>query len=193
MFSGGLDSTGALIRLLTETEEPIHVHHIILKNIENRWRAEDKAVEDILDFCQKKYRPFKFTNNIFEFMQFEKFYGWDNDIVRFIAAQIAKDDPNITQVALGKCADDTSPAFKLRAIQAHAIWRSSFFDIEWQPPAIIRPVENMTKKELVEYLPPELFLKTWSCRHPVEDKENNIFHPCFECDTCKKLHEYEII
>lgn len=141
MFSGGLDSTGALVKLLTETEEPLHIHHIIIRNAENRWRAEDQAVKSIIEYCKSNYRDFKFTSNIFGFSHFSSFICWDNDVVRFIAAQICKDNSEITRVALGKCKeDDDDTAFRLRALQSHVIWKACFLDHMAEEPKIIRPV-----------------------------------------------------
>jgi tRNA(Ile)-lysidine synthase TilS/MesJ len=51
MFSGGVDSTGALFRLLTHRDYrsfSIHVHHIHLLNIERRALAEKQACQGIL-------------------------------------------------------------------------------------------------------------------------------------------------
>lgn len=52
MFSGGLDSTGVFWKLIQEKEE-LHVHHLYLVNKENRAKAEDKAVKDIVDYMKK--------------------------------------------------------------------------------------------------------------------------------------------
>ena len=40
MFSGGLDSTCALYKLLKETNYTIYAHHIILKDSTKRWEVE---------------------------------------------------------------------------------------------------------------------------------------------------------
>jgi len=183
MLSGGLDSTAMLVKLLQETNEPIHVHHVILRNVEKRWMAENVATGNIVNYCRKNYRDFKYTANVFGFTQFDSFFGWDNDIVRFIAAQICKGNPLITELALGKCKDDVSQTFRVRALQSATIWRACFLDGIGKPPEIIRPVENMTKKQLVEYLSPELFKMTWSCRTP--KKERGQLVRCEICDTCK--------
>lgn len=183
MLSGGLDSTGMLVKLLQETNEPIHVHHIIINNKEKRWMAENLAVKNIVEYCYKNYREFKYTANVFGFAQFTSFFCWDNDVVRFIAAQICKGDPSITELALGKCKDDETQSFRVRALQSATIWKACFLDGIGTPPKIIRPVEHMTKKQLAEYLPPELFEMTWSCRTP--KIINNKSVKCRTCDTCK--------
>ena len=48
MYSGGLDSLGMVYKLLTEDEykdHDIHIHHVHNKNVEQRWRAEQIAVD----------------------------------------------------------------------------------------------------------------------------------------------------
>lgn len=186
MLSGGLDSTGALVKVLQETDEPIHVHHVVIRNMERRGQVEQIACSKIIKYCREKYRSFCYTENVFEFLAFNKFFCWDNDVVRFIAAQIVKNDPSFDKVALGKCADDdSSVAFQLRAVQAHAIWRSCFFDYQGRLPIITRPVEHMTKKQISEYLPKELFNMTWSCRTPKQTGE--AWLRCQTCDTCQKM------
>ena len=57
MFSGGLDSTTALYKLLKETKHNIFVHHIILKDRSNRWKHELQACKNIVSYL-KKIRPF---------------------------------------------------------------------------------------------------------------------------------------
>lgn len=191
MFSGGLDSTGVLYKFLKETNEPIHVHHIDIQNLENRWIPERYAVSRVLAYC-KTIRDFRFTSSCYEFLQFRKHFTWDNDIVRFVAAQIAKGDPQIKQVALGKCADDdVNPAFRIRAIQANAIWHACFTENAGSVPEIIRPVENMTKRQIWEMLPPSLQQQIWSCRTPVFHQR--IYSYCLSCNTCQAMIKQGII
>lgn len=190
MFSGGLDSTGALYRLLTETDSQLHVHHIDIQNIENRWIPERYATAKIIDLCQK-FRNFKFSTSTYEFLQFKNFFTWDNDIVRFVAAQIARDDPNINKVALGKCADDENPAFRLRALQSQTIWNACFLGSDKSPPEIIRPVETMTKKQIWDMLPDNFKDYIWSCRTP--RISNKTYSYCLTCNTCQTMLNYGIL
>lgn len=191
MLSGGLDSTGALYKLLTETSEPIHAHHLDIQNLENRWIPERYAVSKVLEFC-KKIRDFKFTSSTYEFLQFRKHFTWDNDIVRFVAAQISKDNAEITQVALGKCADDNdSPDFRLRAVQSQAIWNACFIESKRPAPEIIRPVETLNKAQIWEMLPDEIRQHIWACRTPIF--QNRTYSYCFKCQTCQVMAKHGIL
>ena len=51
MFSGGLDSTAVLARLLSETADDLRVHHIRMHNSEGRADAEKEAVDAIIAWC----------------------------------------------------------------------------------------------------------------------------------------------
>ena len=59
MFSGGLDSTAMLVKLLTESDDELRVHHIRMANKEGRDAAEQQAVESIVAWCRSRYRPFR--------------------------------------------------------------------------------------------------------------------------------------
>ena len=62
MFSGGLDSTTALYKLLKETNHNIYVHHIILKDNSNRWNDELTATNNIISYL-KKIRSFDYSES----------------------------------------------------------------------------------------------------------------------------------
>ena len=57
MFSGGLDSTAMLVKLLTQSKDELRVHHIRMVNREGRAGAEQAAVEAIVAWCGRRYRP----------------------------------------------------------------------------------------------------------------------------------------
>ena len=87
MFSGGLDSTVALVKMLDETNDNLHVHHIEYHNTEGRAEAEKIAVSKIVPYCQK-IRLFKFTTTIQDYTQL--FCPFDMHVTRFTAAQICR-------------------------------------------------------------------------------------------------------
>lgn len=191
MLSGGLDSTAVLYKLLKETREPIHVHHIVLRNAQRRWEVENQACKRILLWCKQNLRDFKTTVSTFGFTHFSNFICWDNDVVRFTAAQIAQDNPDILYVALGKCLDDDiDGSFDARSEQSKRIWEACFHSYPYHIPEIIRPVSKMTKGQLWNYLPEKLRKMTWSCRTPdLSGKEPKI---CGSCKTCGQNKKYGI-
>ena len=71
MFSGGLDSTAMLVKLLAESQDELRVHHIRLDNRDGRAGAEQGAVEKIIAWCRSRYRPFRYSESGLEFRQLE--------------------------------------------------------------------------------------------------------------------------
>ena len=57
MVSGGLDSIAALVWLLENTEDAIHVHHVRLFNKENRQAPEQEAYVKCMEYIKENYRP----------------------------------------------------------------------------------------------------------------------------------------
>lgn len=179
MFSGGLDSTVALVKLLKETDDNIHAHHINLYNQEGRAEAEKIAVSKIIPYCQK-IRPFKFTTTTQDYT--EIFTPYDTHITRFTAAQICRGYSGIQRVVSGWCKDDTNPNTISDAIFKAALCGNPD-NIEWYYPCL-----EMTKKEEKEYLSkecPELLDFIHYCRKPI--KNGDVWEPCKKCHTCKQM------
>jgi len=72
MFSGGIDSTAVLKRLLVETDKNIYAHHIHMNQGDrfnrksgehNRYKAEAEAVNQIIPYMKRTYRDFNFTES----------------------------------------------------------------------------------------------------------------------------------
>jgi diphthamide synthase (EF-2-diphthine--ammonia ligase) len=54
LFSGGIDSAVALYKCLTEHDLKVHIHHAVIKNIENRWEPESIACNKVLGWLQSQ-------------------------------------------------------------------------------------------------------------------------------------------
>ena len=92
MFSGGLDSTTALFKLLKYTNYNIYVHHVSLKDSTSRWIYENQACEEILTFL-KQIRNFDYSQSEFFLpMNSSDDLGGsrddDNTTITFIASKI---------------------------------------------------------------------------------------------------------
>jgi 7-cyano-7-deazaguanine synthase in queuosine biosynthesis len=182
MFSGGLDSTAMLVKLLNETADELRVHHIRMANQERRDRAEQRAVEAIVAYCRRHYRPFRYSESGLEFTQLEAI-PIDYLSIAFVACQVAIDTPGCSRIAVGALAADTDivnrSARQRRVFDAmYECYRARKLgepQVEW-----IFPVYHAAKAELAAALPSELLDLTWSCRRPVEG-----FRPCLVCKACK--------
>jgi len=182
MFSGGLDSTAMLVKLLAESPDELRVHHIRMVNKEGRDRAESRAVEAIVAHCRARCRPFRYSESALDFRALEA-VPIDYLSIAFVACQVAIDTPGCDRVAVGALASDTDiakrSARQKRVFEAmYECYRARKLGeprVEW-----IYPVYHTPKAELAAALPPELLDLTWSCRRPVDG-----FRPCLTCKACK--------
>ena len=185
MFSGGIDSTAMLVKLLAESAEELRVHHVHLVNREGRDRAERRAVEAIVAWCRAHYRPFRYSESGLDFTALEAI-PIDYLSIAFVACQVAIDTPRCTRIAVGSLAADTdieNRSARQRRVfdEMYACYRARKLGepkVEW-----IYPVYHSTKAEVAALLPPEIRDLTWSCRTPVA--EGGAFRPCGTCKACK--------
>ena len=187
MYSGGLDSLGMIYKLLTEEQYKdydIHIHHVHNKNVENRWRAEQLAVDSALQELRRLGFKFVYSESEIGSPPFGKYFLFDTDTMNFFAGYVASVNPNIKKVAMGMQANDGNHSLEDRRVRGNKIL-SAFTDAEK-----IYPVLYMTKREIYDLLPQSLRNIFWSCRRPVY-LENSIT-PCKKCDTCVKLRDQGI-
>ena len=169
MFSGGVDSTAMLVKLLAGSDEPLRVHHIHMANQERRDAAERRAVDAILAYCRKHYRPFRYSESGLDFRALEAI-PIDYLSIAFVACQVAIDTPHCTRIAVGSLAADTdieNRSLRQRRVfdEMYACYRARKLGepkVEW-----IYPVYECTKAEVAAMLPAELAALTWSCRRPL--------------------------
>lgn len=179
MFSGGLDSTGVLWKLLSEKQK-IHVHHMNLRNVERRARAEAVAVNKILTYV-KNIGPFSYSESTHEYPSFGNKFMWDSDIVAFVSGFICLSIPSIKNVAIGMTASDENTGLSDRIVRSNKILEA-FTDAKK-----IYPVSHLTKLQIYDMLPEEIRSLTWSCRTPVYQENEAV--KCGKCQTCIQMNE----
>jgi 7-cyano-7-deazaguanine synthase in queuosine biosynthesis len=185
MFSGGLDSTAMLVKLLAQDAAELRVHHIRMVNKEKRHLAEQRAVEGILAYCRAHYRPFRYSESALDFSSLEAI-PIDYIAIAFVACQVAIDTPRCTRIAAGSLSTDTDivnrSARQQRVFQEmYACYRARKLgepEVRW-----IFPVYDTPKPELARELPAELADLTWSCRRPVRGSGGWV-----ACGACKACH-----
>lgn len=183
MFSGGLDSTGAFWKLIQDKQN-IHVHHMHLKNVEQRWTAESKSTNDIIEYM-KNISTFSYSESIHEYPTYNGNFIWDGDIASFMAGSICTSMSSIKKVAFGRTAtDDANARIHSRIERANKIFSAMCQATK------IYPVQHLTKLEIYEMLPQELRELTWSCRTPLY-KDGKII-PCKICITCHSMFKLGI-
>jgi len=187
MYSGGLDSLGMVYKLLTEDEYKdyaVHVHHVHNKNAENRWRAEQIAVDIATKELKNLGFKFAYSESEIGTLPFGDKFMFDTDSMNFFAGYVCSVNPNIVKVAMGMQANDANQRLEERRIRGNKILQA-FTTAEK-----IYPVMNMTKREIYDMLPESLRNMFWSCRRPQYSEKN--IAPCGRCDTCLTLKEQAI-
>lgn len=187
MYSGGLDSTAMLVRLLKETTDDLRVHHIRMVNREGRSDAEQAAVESILAWCRGRYRPFRYSESGLDFSTLEAI-PIDYLSVAFVACQVAIDTPGCTRIAVGTLARDLDEIKRSVTVAQRRVFAAMYECyrarklgepvVEW-----IYPVYALTKPQIASLLEPEVRLLTWSCRRPVHAAAG--FRVCGTCKPCR--------
>jgi hypothetical protein len=193
MFSGGMDSTAMLVRLLTREEDELRVHHIRMVNREGRDGAEQAAVEAILTYLRAHYRPFRYSESGLDFSELAAI-PIDYLSIAYVACQVAIDTPRCNRIAAGSLSTDTDivnrSARQQRVFQEmYACYRARKLgepEVRW-----IFPVYDTPKAGLARELPPELLDLTWSCRRPV--RAGGGWRPCGTCKACHARRESGVI
>jgi 7-cyano-7-deazaguanine synthase in queuosine biosynthesis len=191
MFSGGLDSTAMLVRLLKEGKDDLRVHHIRMQNREGRAEAEQGAVESILAWCRNRYRPFRYSESGLDFAALEAI-PIDYLSVAYVACQVAIDTPGCNRIAVGTLARDLDEVKRSVTAAQRTVFRAMYEcyrarklgdpALEW-----IYPVYALNKAQVASLLEPELRGLTWSCRRPVRVPGG--FRVCGSCKPCRARTE----
>lgn len=204
MFSGGLDSTAMLHALLTNEaykDFNVYVHHIRLKNRENRGPAELTAVRKIVNYYHKHadIREFDYKETEYDASaltsEWAKGFSYDMDVAAFISSQICVVKPQIKYVGIGVTKDDYDGADDmslLRYQECPNIFNSFLyrFPPNIPKPTLIYPLRNMTKQQLWNSIPTHIRNMTWSCRTPIW--KDGTPHRCGKCHTCLERKKYGI-
>lgn len=181
MWSGGIDSTYALVKLLKDTPHKIHAHHIYIKNYEKREEHEQRAVETLLPKLQE-IRPFTFSETMKDYSRLPG-TPYDMAVVCFEAGVLFKifdTDRNLTPFkkwTIGTHEKEghwqTRWDVIIQGAKA-AAWPKDCAEFELQP--------MVSKLEEMKYLHELNLLKDcWYCRTPTPQGV------CGKCKTCEEV------
>jgi 7-cyano-7-deazaguanine synthase in queuosine biosynthesis len=181
-LSGGLDSTTALLKMLRETNDNLHVHHIKYITHQGRHIAEGIAVEKIITYC-RAIREFTFSTSTQDYSDIGCPY--DPHVIRFTAAQLNR-YRRYDRIVVGRCKNDDANASHREVtdlLYTTAMDGSAYPPSEWY-----YPVGNMTKYQEREYIAandPSLLSVICSCRTPQYDGVRWV--NCGKCRTCVEI------
>lgn len=178
MFSGGVDSTYVLVKLLRETDDEVFAHHVHLVNYEGRHAVEARRCRQIIEHCRRTIRPLHYTESAIDHRGF-RFFGIDMISVGFEAGLVAHSH-HIPRWTAGISADDQRWDARFRHVEA-SVAANAF---PFAPPQFFL-LPQVSKLDEMRYLQPDLLAMTWSCRTPVV--EGDTFLACAECRACQTL------
>ena len=206
MFSGGIDSTAVLKRLLVETDKNIYAHHINIINGEGdgkRLIAEAVTVDQIVPYMKKTYRDFNYSESTIDILQINPLiynfprlmkkrvwdydddrknirgYMWDIHVCAYMGSILA----NYIDAIELYSGDRYDPA---GVVENNLKGCDKIAEGVWYPhkPVTLTPL-NESKIKSIQYLEKELLDMTWGCRKP--QGEAWPYTICNECKTCKQI------
>ncbi|WP_420580393.1 hypothetical protein [Reichenbachiella sp.] len=194
MFSGGLDSTAVLHKLITEEEYreyELIIHHIHMINREQRARAEMMAVKNILNYYVENYKvPFVYTQCVFNTNGFDSLqtsrFPYDVDVCSFVAGNVCTSHGNIKIVTRGRTKTDLesrTDSNEEQHLKTYGIFELVLQLAKLENPEYHYPVIDMTKEEIWNSLPDKVRKMAWWCRRPIYKDENTPL-PCNKCKPC---------
>lgn len=175
--SGGLDSV-AMAWLLLQGQEPLHIHHVMLRSSTSRDWAETAAMSRIVPWLREHARPFGYSQSSAHAA------GLDIVVVtRECALMCRRAGFRPQALARGSNAHDMERTqLANHRAKADAEWAKHWGE---DPPPVTLPIAHMRKAELWTALPEPLRALTWSCRRPVF--EGDQAKSCGECRTCREI------
>ncbi|UNC92709.1 7-cyano-7-deazaguanine synthase [Candidatus Contubernalis alkaliaceticus] len=184
-FSGGVDSTYTAFEFLRNNpEDKLLLHHINLISPEavRRHKKESIAVNNILNwFKQNKLNNFEYLETTFDY----KSFGYtikDVVIVMFITGVMLKNPKrnNIKKIIMPNNKND----FSRKDYENMELTRFKVFkDMVDRDIEFIFPIKEISKFEITQSLPKDLFDLTWYCRRPLRNGK-----PCGKCGTCEEVN-----
>lgn len=205
MWSGGLDSTYALARLLQETTDQVYAHHIHLnaprddgKSRSRRCEFEAQAISRLVVPLKSRFRDFEYSESRADLTAFPCF-ARDATTAMFFAAQLAmsRGFTPFDRILVG--VDDEDPRWRagselytLRRMLMNRILRAVWESEEIPYLYVFYP--RPSRADAFEYLGPELAPLTVSCRHPEAGGlgfGDDALRPCNACPKCRSRAKLE--
>tara|TARA_R100000008_G_C3534929_1_gene141423 strand:+ start:217 stop:825 length:609 start_codon:yes stop_codon:yes gene_type:complete len=190
LWSGGVDSTGALYKILKEYDDEVVAHHIHFVNRENRWEAEKKSIDKMIPWLKTNIRDFEYSESTIKMDL--NFIGWDIMHAMYIGGVVVANEKTKSpdykkyKLVLGDNSEDfNSYQWKTPIAQLLSVMTSLEHPQESQDiPYIWQIMAKTSKQDIWNLLPTFLKENIWGCRRPIWDDE---WVECGKCITCKDL------
>lgn len=192
-LSGGIDSTAGMFKALTENPNKNYLVFridMVHGTSGHRTTQEARATENILEwFTQNGFSNFGFRELRIDYSSLGMTPPvWDSEVVNFAASLIIQAKPEIKEFIEGAIKDDYDElGFEERLKKIANIL---YLHTQKSPEelAIIFPLKEMGKYEVMKSLPNDLLNLTWSCRYP-KIVAPWTFGRCNTCPQCGVINK----
>ena len=183
MYSGGADSLSLAKALLDATKHKIVIHHVVLRNPEERDDFQLEVLERQMDFLRENSREFEFIKTAFEMNLSGTHTGIrDMSAAMFLAGTACRAlERNFTAIYTGHL---LAPI--LDFLEGSAVLNALFTNRRVKPLWLypLRHLNNVNaKQEIYRNIGPEGLKLTVSCRKP--SLAGKVFQSCLICHACK--------
>ena len=205
LFSGGIDSTYSLVRLLKETQDLVYAHHVNFIDSDSgpEYTNIDSvawSVREPVEWIRTHLRDFEYSQSLVDLSMFAT-CARENTSLMYFAAQAAMNygfSP-FDRILLGVNAD-TDPG-----------WHPDSAVYAWRRTLLVRMLRSVwecdevphlyfwsprpSKHAMLEYLPTELGKLTFSCSSPVKDQSNPgnrvACGSCLRCQWRSRVNRFQ--
>lgn len=195
LYSGGLDSAGALWRIINDkaySNHQILIHHVHILNATGRYFAEKQAVEQTIPLFRKyTHHQLYYSSTIMDFKFLAPQVPIDANVYGFVAANLVNIDLSIEVIVIGRTLDDKNSGGDSNIQIADCVERELYFNNlgrqNYSSAKCLTPVVDLTKQQIWDMLPIEIRNATWSCRRPnynIFPDGKRIATPCTNCHAC---------
>lgn len=190
LFSGGLDSLGALYLLLKDPafqNKQIHVHHLVLKNRDDRGIVEKMVCDKIITYFKSNgYKDFHFSECFHDISFMNRHLVEKATLSGFMAANSVLNDISIGSVVMGLNADKARDVENTKKFnKARSLFQTMLPNELKYSTNFIFPTGRLSKLEIWQMLPPELRNMAWFCKKPIYQEKKIL--TCHKCSSCQDL------
>lgn len=185
MFSSGVDSTYALVKLLRETNDEVFAHHVHFINEENRHQVEAERSRALVKHLTATIRHFNYSETSIDHRNM-RWFGFDIMGVGFEAGICAHSFLRarhypFSRWTIGTCTEEGHDEKRFAHVE-NAVAANCYPNAA--PPFFLLPM--VSKAEEIAYLGPEIAELCWTCRRPVKQADGALAE-CGACETCKVM------
>jgi 7-cyano-7-deazaguanine synthase in queuosine biosynthesis len=199
LWSGGIDSTYTLVRLLRTTDDQVFTHHVRIMDANGSRQSgyESSAIDALRKSLMRSERAFEHTASSVDLRQLSG-RGVDSSILAFMAAQAAMthDLTPYDRILVGVNGDvdpgwdpETAACALRRARIARALRAAWGCD---EVPQVYLWLPRPHRSQMTEFLGSQLMALTASCLRPVKMSSSGqqrdvmpAFKACGECAKCR--------